>query len=330
MIQTRNLSLLGLSFTLLLGACGAPRSSQAALQSVNFSCRLPVGSNPVGAGGFVEFPSGRFVADAGSQVSYDPRSERWLPVSRSMVSPDGTSYIRIEYSKPGPSIEIHIVDAATGKDRALWREDSIVLVLGWTSDGAYFVRPASSTGTGPQLWLLDPGSGRRRMVASDLEKNAGFPLFKAWSGMAEGAAWSKTVANTRPSSDVLVRINLADGRASAWFNAGSATTLDVLGWDGQGRPYLAIGQNPVRVALLEARDHARPIASNGFSWSVGLSDNGVQDDHGFWVTGESGSIWLFAGTGGLKRVAKVPVPPAAHPGSDMPGITQMFIAGPCS
>src|SRR5919204_4391745 len=133
MIQTRNLSLLGLSFTLLLGACGAPRSSQAALQSVNFSCRLPVGSNPVGAGGFVEFPSGRFVADAGSQVSYDPRSERWLPVSRSMVSPDGTAYIKIEYSKPGPSIGIHIVDAATAKDRALWREEPLVPLPPWAS-----------------------------------------------------------------------------------------------------------------------------------------------------------------------------------------------------
>jgi hypothetical protein len=317
--------------------CGALPASQGREVRHDFSCRLPVGSFPTGVGGFIDFPSGKFSRDPQSAFSYDSASGRWLAVPRALISPDRASYAASEFSKVSPyGSLIRIVDMASDTERASWRVEGNAGVVGWTPGGVYFIRSASRDPNflGPELWVLNPTTGERRLVTPQPKPGRGLPLFKAWTALGGGAVWSKTVPDTAPSTDVLVRVDLSDGRAVTWFKAPG---LEVLGWDEQGHPFVAfsadVSRPSVRLIRLLGPNQPSSIGLDGFAPAGTMPPSEVTDEHGAWFAAADGSIWLLGPgpQGKLTRVGAVPLPPPVTPQSDVGfELARVLVAGPCS
>ena len=321
-----------------LSACGWTRQNSAnpSLQAVGFTCRLPVASLPTGSGGFVTFPDGRFAPDPGSGVSYDTRSGRWLPVGSEMRSPDGMAYVDSEFVK-GTGTSIRVVDIATREARSVWQEAGPTGALGWRPEGIYFLRqlprPGEPSFEGPALWVVDPASGSARLVTAQPRIGAGLPLFKAWTALMDGAVWLKTVPDSRPSVDILVRVDLPSGRPQRWLTATPGISLEVLGVDATDDPIVALVSGdgrPASVVRLSGPGQSLPLSASGFRPAAQMPPQLTADRHGLWVAGDDGTIWLGDASDGFHLVARVPVPPPRNPGSDMPGSTRMLVAGPCS
>jgi hypothetical protein len=318
-------------------ACGWARPAAGPpLQAVAFSCRLPVASLPTGSGGFVTFPDASFVPDRASGVSYDRRSGRWLPVAGALRSPDGKGYVESGFVK-GVGTSLQVVDIATHQGRSVWQEPGVTAPLGWRPEGIYFLRQSARPGEppfeGPALWVVDPVSGAPRLVTAQPRIGAGLPLFKAWTALAGGAVWLKTVPDSPPSVDILVRVDLPSGRPERWLTATPGTSLEVLGVDATDHPIVALvagNGHPASVLRLSGPGQSTPLEAAGFRPAASMPVQLIADAHGLWVAADDGSIWLGNASQSFHLVAHVPVPPARDPGSDMPGITRMLIAGPCS
>src|SRR5260370_11204353 len=102
----------------------SPVPSGLPLSRVSFSCRLPIylqegyegspDSSPQGA--FLTFPAASIAIDNnGTGGAYFDRAfNRWLPVTRESVSPDGAHYA---YADANQDL-LHVVDVVGGKDRS--------------------------------------------------------------------------------------------------------------------------------------------------------------------------------------------------------------------
>src|ERR1700682_2702443 len=170
-----------------LGACGGVRThpTTQSINKVEFSCRLPVGSERAGSGGFLSFPSGQFTSDPRSSRLYFSGPDTWVADSW-VVSPDGSVYVRDEAGKVPPSTRIHIVDAVTGRDRAAWTEEGWGASLSWQPDGVYFMSSNGSDRPGPEIWVIDPASGSKRLAVRQPTLGTGLELFKARAAVGGG------------------------------------------------------------------------------------------------------------------------------------------------
>ena len=310
---------------LALAACGAVPAGTPLPPA--FSCRLPVGSEPAGLGGFVDFPGGSFTPDPQSTSSFD--AGRWLPIIRADISPDRTAYAADEYVKDGSyTTAIHVVDVASGIDRAVWKVDGGDRVAGWTKSGVYFIRDASHQPNfvGPELWLLDPTTGQQSLVTPQPPIGAGLPLFKAWTALGGNAIWTWSVTDDHPAKDVLLRVDLTTGQAATWMTAAGG----ILGWDGQSHPFVAVDGGEI-VRLLGPNETS-PVGSAGFRPPLTGTPSVVTDNHGSWFTAFDGSIWFLPGVSDqMEKVARVPLPVPTPPQSDMGfQISLLRIAGACA
>ena len=131
------------------------------LSHVDFSCRLPVldVSKPGVNDAFITFPAGTLTPAGTDGWNYDWAVERWLPVARNAISPDGRRYAIAKDWSPGPAAptRVHVVDAATGTDlRVTVMPDSRQYAVGdFTSSGVSLV-PFEGE---PGVWRLDPDTG---------------------------------------------------------------------------------------------------------------------------------------------------------------------------
>ncbi len=332
------LTLLTLGVLLVTPGCAATRALAPAATPVDFSCQLPVSSPDTNFRGIIQFPGASFTPATAQGTSYDAIHQKWLPVLRQMVSPDRSSYVYGDTTKSRHS-SIHVVDISSGSDRILWSEDAVLHVLGWSDHGITFVRdwaaavPTASAFQGPELWILDPATSHPRLVVRQPPPGGGLPLFKAWTGLAAGAVWSKTVEDPpAPSGDVLVRVALSDGSVTTWVSGHKNLYLTVLGFEGSGHLYLAVDgprSQDVGVWLLIAPDRLTRLQADGYKAPSGLpAQAGLADSHGVWLAGADGSIWLSSSGGPFQKVAQVQLPPA--PQLDVgPRSTRIMIAGPC-
>src|SRR5438034_6462172 len=185
--QSAILAVMGLS--LFVSACGVVTSHTSSVppSAVSFSCRLPIGSAGGDFGGFVSFPQATFERGPNGSLTYDAAHQRWLPVGRQMLSPDGRSYVYAQDTKVPAGAAIHVVDIANGQDRLVWTEQSAASLLGWTEWGIVILRatarPNESSFMGPELWMLRPSDQTMRLVAEQPAADTGFPLFKAWTAV---------------------------------------------------------------------------------------------------------------------------------------------------
>lgn len=326
-----------MALSLFVSACGVVTShtSSESQSTVTFSCRLPIGSQGGEFGGFVSFPQATFERGSNSSLTYDAAQQRWLPVGRQMLSPDGRSYVYTQDTKVPAGAAIHVVDIASGQDRLVWTEQSAAFVLGWTEWGIAILRatarPNESSFVGPQLWMLSPSAQTMRLVAGQPSADSGFPLFKAWTQLSAGGVWSKSI--TTSSTDVLLQIDPQDGHVTPWYGAREPVYLTVLAMDSAGHPLLEVTtphSSKSRVILVPAPDTALAVNGAGPVSPQPSFGSSVSDEHGTWLAAADGGIWLYDPTVGIRTVAQLPLPPRPSPASDigMPGITPV-VAGPC-
>jgi hypothetical protein len=215
---------------------------------------------------------------------------------------------------------------STGRDRQIWSGDGQAREPVWTRDGIFFYRDFD-------LWAVEP---RRPGVAHRIGPNPPSrpssespPVF--FGAIANGAAWALVPSvpsrNGPVTNDVVLRMNMADGTVTRWYQAPPGSTLSVLGLDAQGRLLLGIA-DPMRrvgnlayelaargILLLAGRDQAIPVPLPDPALAP---DRAFADAHGVWISGAD-ALWLLR-DGRLTRVATVPARLRPRSGfSQLPG-----------
>jgi hypothetical protein len=281
-------------------------------------CRLPISNGQPGSGGFLVFPGGKFVPDAGSNViitgiptpgpgggsggytnffglSYDRKYSRWLPVARQFVTPDETRYA---FGSPN---SIYVVNLANGARTELgtgtghgWN------VLGVTGDGVYANPIQASALPVAGLWLL-PFSGTVRQVTTK-----GY-----WQAIGGGGAYGYEAPSAPAgATQRLVRLDLKSGAMTVWFDD-MPLYGNLLGFDQQGHPIVFAQGTPPQLLILTGASKSVPI------WDESLQSlyvtSVLADSHGLWLAASEG-MYLWKGAGvPLERASQVTGP----------------IAGPC-
>lgn len=262
-------------------------------------CRLPVtwatGANLTPSGGFLTFPGATFAADPAAHmeqygeywVTYNTKSQKWLPVFRRFASPDGTKYL---YFTLANGTLMHITDATTGKGYNLdngginWRPVGL-------DDTAAYAMGEQATG----LWRLP-----FRVSPAVQITNAGW-----WGLISGGAAWgfaSQSVPVGAPT--VLKRLDLASGTSKDF--ATFTDPVQFVGVDRDGLPILASTDGRTLFTLSASGNQTQIPVS--FSLPKG-PDFGyspyavIGDGNGLWIAGPDG-IYLYR-NGSMGKVSTV-------------------------
>jgi hypothetical protein len=283
------------------------------------------------AGGFVHFPGGDFEADPQSAMALDPvthlwrtsakpylfgfgnpirgritfswAARRWLPVSWTQVSPDGTRYAYVEGvfvaspnpgPEPGPSgIRVHVVDISSAVDKVVYTSSNppfLSTVVRLSGDFLYLA-PECDRGCGPdslKLWRLDLTTGTIAKVSD----RRGF----SWL-VRDRTAWVATYQDDN-SPNLLVRIDLATGQETIWL---SGANLHLIGQDNEGAPLLAIGPANGAAELVRVTAPGQPTKIFSGYFYIALAD-----DPWTWLgAGGSGNegIYLVSISSGIKKVS---------------------------
>ena len=245
----------------------APSPSPIGGVADNLTCRLPVTTPTTdedpAPGGWVTFPGGEFVRDQTSLPgrlnshipSYDRPLGMWVPVESNNVAPDGATYVLTnDLSLPNPGA-LYLVDAKTGTRRLLLSRTgptntSLWKVVSYTSEGIYLYAMSHGMESGvPGLWLLDPPSGRVRLVEGS----------RYWSVISGGTAWALDPPAYTPGDLVKVyRLDITTGKVTLAYQA--RTQVNLLSPTPEGDLLIAYGdmESP-KLGLLVAPSSFVPI-----------------------------------------------------------------------
>lgn len=254
---------------------------------------LPVYGYPgLDTGAFISFPAGNVTPAAESGYYYNRAVQRWVPVYRSGVSPDGLSYAYTEgwSVSPAKAPRLHIVNAATRKDlRVVTMPDAQPYqVADFTNDAVYLI--IRFEGTGPGVWRVDRATG----ALAKTSKGSYVPA---------GATWIAVVDPRDPHPNQSVfsgevqpdRVDRRDdaGRITTWFYAPGYA----LSWVAfAGTPALLVSgfhqDNPTGPSdqaywLVDSPDHATRITFGAGPAPDLVSGFGsaIADAHGIWIGG---------------------------------------------
>jgi hypothetical protein len=277
------------------------------------SCRLPVAA--ANDAGWVTFPAGTFQSDPKAKVSlphgssfplsrsYDKAFERWLPVARDDISPDGKHYAYADV----PAVDnspVHVVDLPSGSNHAFNPgtppTDGSWIVIDYETEGVYLAvqpnGPAPPTG----LWLLDPSTSAVNKVTAAIQAQY----------ISSGAAWSTaeplTGHDAGPGSRLL-RTDLKTAAMGSWYKRTDAE-FTVAGADGSGHPILQVWkyQSPQLLLITAANSATILLPAPGSAVpSLGNVIHPVADTHGIWFGDTGGSISLYTPATGVKKMAQV-------------------------
>ncbi len=245
------------------------------LSQVDFSCRLPVldVSKPGVNDAFITFPAGTLTPAGTDGWNYDWAVDRWLPVGRNAISPDGRRYAIAKDWSPGPQAptRVHVVDAATGADlRVTVMPDSRqYAVADFTSSGVSVV-PFEAE---PGVWRLDPDTGALTKVSDGFYQ----PPVGEWIGVVDprDPDWFAFAGSPRLLVQA-TRVNTATSTEDYEF-------------------LLVVG--PGRLKRLAGYSGQQLSPYRDLAFTTGLAD-----DHGIWMSG-SDSLYLIQSTGAISRVS---------------------------
>ena len=230
-------------------------------------------------------------------VYYDVAFKRWLPVSRSQVSPDGSHYAYFPSLPPYDSIRI--VDVASGRETSLSLSKTFWQILDFGSDGVYLHE--AWEGVGPGLWKLDLATGHLDQIRDS-------EIVVAVNG---GVAWIEDIDPGAPAAysafaggkvpNRLSRLLLNTGAVSAWITTPNNTPT-VIGFDAGGNPIVATS-NDGGSQIWVTTGPGQATASGPVLLATTYAAAAFGDDHGrgIWL-GLRDGLYLF-GPAGLKRVA---------------------------
>jgi len=235
------------------------------------------------------------VLNGNSPGYFDRRTGRWLPVwSPATISPDGSRYTYVTVGTPGRN-QIHVVDVATGRDRALSVPPGFWVPVAFTAKGIYVHQ--SYEGVGPGLQLLDPESGAWKTALADGNVQA-VSGSTAWVGTRNTADKLPEPPGMGGANNTIVKRNLDTGAVTTWFyrpgtNLWVVAVVNDAGvvsvFDGQAVTFFMVAA-PNRGSRMDfAFMHDRTPPLNGF----------VGDAGGIWVGSPDGTYLWTERTGGV-------------------------------
>jgi hypothetical protein len=267
-------------------------TSATVVNPAALSCRLPITSptsDGEAPGGWITFPGGEFVRDPASLPgrlqtdvpSYDRAIGSWVPVSIEKVAPDGATYVVHDELKASG---FYLVDGRTGAQRLILSADGPApapgswQVVEWARAGIYLWSVGMLTT--PGLWLLDPQTGKVRLVDGS----------HSWSVVAGGAAWAidQPKGADAGTYNALYRLDLASGQVSTWYEtkgnlrlltATPAGEVLITEGDGYGVPKVVRGPNQISPLLISPDQP-------GVSWAYSTNP-------GTWLSLQGGGLALY-------------------------------------
>ena len=297
------------------GAAASPtQSAPPSTVTLSLSCRLPIAwdtytsQGALRKFGFLKFPQETVNEDpsapAGS-VFYDRAYARWLPVRREAVSNDGRRYAYTTGSAyqntPGT---VHVVDLASGADRAVYSGNTVFRVVSFAPEGIYLTLQAPE-GRSHGLWIQDPAGGAARLINPD--------VVDPW--VAAGVGWGVEFDTSDPSPapggiegpvNRLVRIDLQTGGTTSWFTwLGADIFLD--GVDYSANPFVGVsrptpsdpGTETEEFWFITGKGSGRRLFAGPIDhpWPMRL---GAIENHGAWFQSGYGqtspsTVWLYSG-----------------------------------
>jgi hypothetical protein len=312
-----------LLIALVVASCsnGAPAGTSSSTQSPSTAktataspaptgCRLPLWlydrSTNIGTANFLQVPGAVLVAAQPAVTSpnvlaaYVPVAKRWVPVARSLVSPNGSYYAYNETSGNPEVDRLHVVDLATSADHVIAQGgvDGGYEAFDVEADGIYAGRAPNGPATLPGLWRLDPKTG----AATRLDAT------QRWQWISGGYAFA-TVPNSTdpvvvqggPLPDTLLRLDLRTGAVQEWFRK-RGVFPNVIGFDWNGRPLVILGQTLGDLVVVTGASSVQPIA--GGTPDVTFSQvipSLVAFSDGFWFTADQG-LFSYSGNVGFQKM----------------------------
>ena len=147
-------------------------STSTAPAPQGMTCKIPVVTD--NDAGWVTFPGGSYQPDPKANTSlphgssfplsksYDKAVERWVPVPRDDLSPDGKHYAYADVP-PVDNSPIHVVDLPSGTNHAFNPgtppPDSSWVAVDYETEGVYIEAQPNGPAGMIGLWLLDPSNG---------------------------------------------------------------------------------------------------------------------------------------------------------------------------
>ena len=280
--------------------------------SASLNCRLPVISpyTPgVPPGGWITFPGGRFERDPASAAnrlnahvpSYDRAINAWVPVEYRYVAPSGDSYILTnDAALPDPSA-FYLVDVRTGTRRLVLGDGppqapGSWMVVNFAGAGVYLW--SAGIQTVPGLWLLDPATGKVRLVDGS----------HYWRMVANGVAWALDPEPSSGSSQKqgVFRLDIASGHVERWYEAdlpvAGPSPVSMLSPDSDGHVLIEIGGDSApRLGLVVGPDQFRPLdVPVGFP----VVNEGYLQNPGVWLSLGGGGLALYTATGEVRIMTR--------------------------
>src|SRR5256885_10178613 len=288
-------------------------ASAAAIAPQVMTCKLPVVTG--NDAGWVSFPGGSYQTDPKANVtlthsasfwpakSYDKAVERWLPVPRDQVSPDGKHFAYADLP-PIDNSPIHVADSSTGAPRAFNPgtppTGSLWVAVDYETEGVYLTTQPNGPAGLVGLWLLDPSNGAVQPIDTS----------HSWQYISAGGARGTSDAVTRPGPGPLsrlVRMDLKSGAIVSWYKR-TDVEFTVAGADGSGHPILQITKTSApQLIVITAANAATILFPAPGSAVPSLSNiiHPVTDTHGIWFGDIGGSISLYTPTIGMRKMAEV-------------------------
>jgi hypothetical protein len=239
---------------------------------------------------------------------FDRAFNRWLPVTRESVSPDGTHYAQVDMG----SGLLRIVDIASGKDRSFPLSSiNANVVLDYSADGIYMTFGFEGL---HGLRLIDPVTGFGRDVpgVGSPQASGGGGVF--WVGEVNPAdphpiVTGASVGIMGTLANQITRVDVKSGARTQWLYR-PGTGIGVVGLDIRGHLLINLVESwgTKTVEFLIAPDSKS-------HWSIykgpvaGTLGGAIADSHGVWF-GSTQGIYLYSDTGGLQKVSNQPGYPA--------------------
>lgn len=324
-------------------------------------CQLPVagflGGRRVWAG-LLDLASGHNVPAAlpagsptASEVTYDARTSRWLPVPERAVSPDGRSYARLDITPASTgasaAAQLNVVDAAGGQGRPVWlSQGPNASVIGWEGGTILINRLVGdvnrergiSSGRFADfvtLWAIDSAGAAPIKEVGPARADSEYFSAGAIHG---GYAWG--IGPPRPGGPPQAevrRLDLGTGQLSDYLAVDPNFDVGPFGFDPTGRlamllrPSAASGHGQPKLVIWDATSRVAEIGLPGdFSGGTPSGLGFRFDAHGLWLTSGTG-LWFWTAHDGLQRVGDLsalarPTRPTPTPqGAEL----HVMVAGAC-
>jgi virginiamycin B lyase len=283
--------------------------------------RVPQGQHLDPATGLVSAdPKGGFVRVTDSTVRtttapvltgwgpgyFDSSSKRWLPVpTAAEISPDGTRYAYSLFESDAIAATVHVVDVATGNNRALKLPAAPWHVLAFAKEGIYV--NLSYEGLGPGLSLVNPDTGAMRSVLTTgfVQAITGKTVWIASRNLADKLPDPGGIG---PANNTISTRDLTTGATTTWLYRPGTDIYVTAVFNGQ--PIVSVGTMSEVTYMVVSAPNTAKVLNLPFTLDRNPQLYGfVSDPMGLWLGTKDGVYLWTARTGGV-LVSEVDARPA--------------------